>query len=112
MTHTPAPWEFVKNDVSDPANKGRLGSIMHDQWFIAEVYRDVPGAGANAKIIAAAPTLIAATSDSYEMLTMLMKRLDYSKSPLNMNNEGDKKLWDKFLEVQIQNEAAIKKATT
>jgi hypothetical protein len=51
MKSTPAPWEFVKNDLSDPANKGRLGSIMHDQWFIAEIYSDVPGAEGNAKLI-------------------------------------------------------------
>jgi hypothetical protein len=66
---TPGPWE-----VGEPNQGGSVLAVgvFSDRWHIADVWRDVPElveeAEANARLIAAAPDLLAALKRSLDWL--------------------------------------------
>ena len=69
MKHTPGPWVFVADDYNVKDDSGEhIGSIKSmDGWYICAV--DGIGrqteASANARLIAAAPDLLAALEDAH-----------------------------------------------
>lgn len=64
-THTPGPWKFKKGAKNDDKTRGTLGEIESGGGFyLAAIWADVeelePYAEANARLMAAAPDLLAA----------------------------------------------------
>lgn len=61
---TPGSWEAVEGDTNSGRLRGAWGSIQSEDWHLADVYADVdelrPCAEANARLMAAAPDLLAA----------------------------------------------------
>jgi hypothetical protein len=57
-TRLPGPWKFVEDDFNRDDTIG-YGSIVCDEWYIATV-EICPGQEAHARLIAAAPDLLAA----------------------------------------------------
>lgn len=45
--------------------------------------------------------------DNYNMMSSLMSRIDHSNNSLNMFEEGDKRLWEDYLSIQVGNEKFI-----
>jgi hypothetical protein len=69
MVHTPGPW-----DIHDPSGGGSSNNwICADGLYIAEVDGEREEADANARLIAAAPDLLAALKDAVEYLELQLK---------------------------------------
>lgn len=68
MVHTPGPW-----DVQDPLGGGPNEWIFADGLYIAEVDGEREEADANARLIAAAPDLLAALKDAVEYLELQLE---------------------------------------
>jgi hypothetical protein len=72
MSHTPGPWWVEDSD--HPMGEGR--EVYDGFGRTASVYGDSPTAEANARLIAAAPEMLAALIEAYTAITYMMSNDD------------------------------------
>ena len=85
---TPGPWKATPNEDNFQRAEGVWGSIKRDGWHLARIWSDIPSlvegasdedmAEANARLMAAAPDLLAACKD------IEGKLVAYSRGQINM----------------------------
>ena len=68
--HTPGPWKAIKRGVNDehvilPSERHRSA----ESWYIASTTGNVPEDAANARLIAAAPDMLAALQETLSHIT-------------------------------------------
>jgi hypothetical protein len=111
--HTPAPWEVVRGQIHGPACTNGLGvPILCDlhSWS-----QDAPQEGeANARLIAAAPELLAALNELIEAADSM--RATFGRIRGNTPEDSDTFIHEKWAEGFLQERAdaaraAIAKAT-
>lgn len=76
--HTPGPWTFLKDYDNEGKSSARIGgTIEGDGWNIARIWKDAAELEckyeANARLIAAAPELLAALKDIAKQARLCMQ---------------------------------------
>jgi hypothetical protein len=110
VQHSPGPWSLDGNDLRDDAQ-----IILSDQTGcpIAEAFLQARGGEceANARLIAAAPTMRSALTEALPLLVIYLRGDLNGGCKIDANGEPDRSTLDRdFLPLVVACEAAIKSA--